>query len=370
MNNNGKIHRRSTIFAHPAAALGGAMIIAGGFLFTILLFMELASDTDNPYLGIVTFIVAPAIVIIGLMLFGLSIWLRIRRARRAGHRVRFNFRLDFSDPQYVRNLWLFLAFNAVFLVIVGYSGTRAFETTESVAFCGETCHQVMEPQYVTYHNSPHARVACVDCHIGPGATFWVRSKIDGMRQVAAVALDSFERPIPTPVHDLRPAQATCEGCHWPQQFYDNKLVSRTYFRSDEENSPWTIQLLMRIGGNNARIPAEGGVHFHMLGENRIEYEAGDFKRQTINWVKATNASGETRLYRNQDAEVESSPEAPAGPVRNFDCMDCHNRPSHIFLGSRVTGKSISNRQQKPWARSTARTSSRKCTPTTVPGSPT
>lgn len=322
---------RSTLFAHPLAALGGGMVIAGGFLFVMLLFMELASADDNPYLAIVTFIAAPGIVVLGLMLFGVSAWVRVRRARRQGRKVRFNLSLDLSDPLYVRSLWLFLGITAVLLVIVGYTGTRAYETTESVAFCGETCHQVMEPQYVTYHNSPHARVACVDCHIGPGADFWVRSKIDGMRQVVAVTLDTFKRPIPTPVHNLRPAQQTCEGCHWPQQFYGSKLVSRTYFRSDEANSPWTIQLLMQIGGDNPRVPDQGGVHWHMLSDNIVEYEAADAKRQSINWVKVTNRDGETVIYRNQEAEHESSPEAPAGEVRSFDCMDCHNRPSHIFL---------------------------------------
>jgi hypothetical protein len=113
-------------------------------------------------------------------------------------------------------------------------------------------------------------------------------------------------------------------------------VSRTYFRSDEDNTPWSVHLLMRIGGDNARIPTEGGVHWHMLSENHIEYEASDPKRQTINWVKVSNRDGQTALYRNQDADVESSPEAPAGEIRGFDCMDCHNRPSHIFMAPAVS----------------------------------
>ncbi|MCB1702558.1 MAG: NapC/NirT family cytochrome c [Halioglobus sp.] len=325
-----------TLYRHPLAAVGGAMVIAGGFLFTVLLILDLSTAGENPYLEIVTFIAAPAIVVLGLMLFGLSAWLQVRAARRAGQSVRFNLRIDMSDPTYVKSLWMFLGLSAVLLVIAGYSGTRAFETMESVAFCGEACHAVMEPQYVTYHNSPHARVTCVDCHIGPGASFWVRSKIDGMRQLVAVARDSYDRPIPTPVHNLRPAQATCEGCHWPQQFYGSKLLQRTYYRSDEANSPWSIQLLVQIGGDNPRVPAEGGIHWHMLGENTIEYEAADAKRQTINWVKSTSRTGETTIYRNQDVDIDSSPEAPGGEVRHFDCMDCHNRPSHIFLPPAVS----------------------------------
>ena len=93
----------------------------------------------------------------------------------------------------------------------------------------------MGPQNVTYHNSPHARVPCVECHIGPGTGFWVRSKIDGVRQVVATATDSFERPIPTPVVSLRPAQETCEECHWPAQFFGQKLITHNYYQTDENS---------------------------------------------------------------------------------------------------------------------------------------
>jgi len=334
VNNNQDQQR--TLFRHPLAAIGGALVISGGAFFAVLLLLDLTSGEENPYLSLATFLVAPAVVILGLVCYAVAAWLQVRAAHRAGEKVHLTLRIDTSDPLYMRNLWLFLGISAVLLVITGYGGTRAYETMESVTFCGETCHEVMSPQFVTYQSSPHARVACVECHIGPGATFWVRSKIDGLRQVWRVATDSFERPIPTPVHNLRPAQATCEGCHWPKQFYGSKLVSRTYFRSDEANSPWSIQLLLKIGGDNPRVPGQGGIHWHMLGDNVVEYEAADPKRQIINWVKVTNGEGKTTVYRNQEAETESGPDAPAGEVRRFDCLDCHNRPSHIFLPPAVS----------------------------------
>ena len=234
---------RRTVFRHPLAAVGGALFVAGGFFFVILLLLDLTGETDNPYRSLVTFIIAPAIITFGIVLFLISVWLQVRDARNKGEKVKFRLSIEPTDPTYVKNLWLFLGLCAGLLFIVGYSGTRAFEATETVTFCGEACHTVMEPQNVTYHNSPHARVKCVDCHIGPGASFWVKSKMDGLRQVYATALDTYSRPIETPVHNLRPAQETCEECHWPQQFYGTKMVSRTYYRSDEENSPWTINLL-------------------------------------------------------------------------------------------------------------------------------
>jgi ribosomal protein S27E len=321
---------RRTLYRHPIAAIGGAMIIAGGFLFAMLLLLDLTAGDENPYRAMATFIFAPSIVIIGLLIFGWSALLQVRAARARGEKVKFNLRIDFSDPLYVRNLWLFLGLSALLLVIAGYTGTRAFESTESVAFCGETCHSVMKPQYVTYQHSAHARVKCVDCHIGPGATFWVKSKIDGARQIFATMLETYPRPIPTPVHDLRPARETCEGCHWPDQFYGSKLVSKTYYQTDEKNSPWTINLLMKIGGANPRIPAEGGIHWHMLSETRVEYSAADYKRQQILQVRSIDPSGETRTYNNS-ALADVEPPAGNAGMREFDCMDCHNRPSHIFL---------------------------------------
>jgi hypothetical protein len=188
----------------------------------------------------------------------------------------------------------------------------------------------MDPQNVTYANGPHARVPCVDCHIGPGGSFWVKSKIDGIRQLVATATNSFDRPIHTPVQSLRPAQQTCEGCHWPEQFFGQKLVNRTYYRTDEANTPWTISLLLNVGGGNPRTGELEGIHWHMLSANDVEYIATDEKREEIPWVRVTNTeTGEVTVYSDADEDIPD-PANPDTEVRLFDCMDCHNRPSHSF----------------------------------------
>jgi len=330
--------RKRTLFRHPLAAVGGAIFLSGGALFLLLLMIDITSGVDNPYRALVTFVITPFIITIGFGLFLLSIWIQVRSARRRGEKISFNLSIDPSDPAYVRNLWLFLGLTGVLVVAVIYSGTKAYDATDSVAFCGQTCHVVMEPQHVTYHNSAHARVPCVECHIGPGATFFVKSKIDGTRQLFATALNSFSRPIETPVHNLRPAQETCEGCHWPQQFYGEKMVTKTYYRTDEDNSPWTVKLLVKIGGGNPRTGKLEGIHWHMIGSNRIEYVAADAKRQEINWVRMISPDGDTTVYQDPD---EDSPDFddPTTEIRRFDCMDCHNRPSHNFLAP-ATGMNL------------------------------
>lgn len=324
------IRPRRTLFRHPLAAVGGALFAAGGALFFVLLLIEFSSHSDNPYRSLVTFIAAPFVITLGFVLFLLSIWLQVRAARHRGERVRFNLTIDPTDPRYRRNLGLFLGLTAVLVVAVVYSGTKAYDATDSVVFCGQTCHTVMEPQSVTYHNSPHARVPCVECHIGPGASFWVRSKIDGTRQLIATTFNTYSRPIETPIRNLRPAQQTCEECHWPNQFYGEKLVTRTYYRTDEANSPWTINLLVKIGGGNPRTGKLEGIHWHMIVSNTIEYIAADRKRQVIPWVRHITAAGDTIIYTDPDAPPPDLND-PKTEIRRFDCIDCHNRPSHRFL---------------------------------------
>jgi nitrate/TMAO reductase-like tetraheme cytochrome c subunit len=325
---NGERERRS-LYRHPLAAVGGALIVTGVFAFILLSAVDIAVEAENPYRSLVTFVAAPAIVMLGLILFLIAARIQVVAARRRGERVRFMLRVEPSDPRYMRNLWIFLVLTIMFLAVVGWSGFKAYETTDSVSFCGESCH-VMDPQNVTYANGPHARVPCVDCHIGPGGSFWVKSKIDGIRQVYKTLTNSYDKPIKTPVESLRPAQQTCEGCHWPEQFFGQKLTNRTYYRTDEANSPWTISLLLNVGGGNPRTGQLEGIHWHMLSANDVEYIATDDKRQEIPWVRVTNTeTGEVTTYADPDAEIPD-PEDPETEVRLFDCMDCHNRPSHSF----------------------------------------
>ncbi len=328
---SGVLRETRTLYQHPLAAVGGALIVGGVLGFIVLFFFDFFSPGENPYRSLVTFIAIPAIIILGVLIFLISIRIQVVRARRRGEHVRFLLRIEPSDPRYMRNLWLFLGLSALFVTLAAFSGFKAYETTDSVAFCGSACHDVMGPQDVTYLNGPHARVLCVDCHIGPGGSFWVKSKIDGIRQVLAVATDSYDRPIHTPVTSLRPAQETCEGCHWPQQFLGQKLITKNYFRTDENNSPWTISLLMNIGGGNPRTGRLEGIHWHMLSEQKVEYIATDEQRQDIAWVRVTDASGQdVAVFSDPNVDIPD-PEAETTEVRTFDCMDCHNRPSHDFL---------------------------------------
>jgi ribosomal protein S27E len=69
----------------------------------------------------------------------------------------------------------------------------------------------------------------------------------------------------------------------------------------------------------------------MLTANTVEYIASDEKRQEISWVRVTKADGDVEVFRNGEMDGIDDPSSANAEVRRFDCMDCHNRPSHVFL---------------------------------------
>jgi hypothetical protein len=183
----------------------------------------------------------------------------------------------------------------------------------------------MEPEYVTYLDSAHCRVACVDCHIGTGAESFLRAKINGVGQLVHYVRGDYSRPVPTPVADLAPAAETCEGCHWPEKYLGTKLIVKPRFREDEEVSAATDVLLMRTGGTRADGESVG-IHWHVHPEAIVEYVARDAERMDIPWVRVRQPGKPERVFTREGADRAQ----PAGELRRMDCNDCHNRSAHPF----------------------------------------
>jgi nitrate/TMAO reductase-like tetraheme cytochrome c subunit len=184
----------------------------------------------------------------------------------------------------------------------------------------------MKPEWVTYTHSPHAKVACAECHIGKGASWYVRSKLSGTYQLYATMADKYPRPIPTPVKNLRPAQETCEECHWPQKFVGNLERTFSYFLGDETNTPFTVRMLMKVGGGDPTHGPMEGIHWHMNVGNRIEYIATDEARHKIPWIRVTDSQHVVTEYR----APKFTNDVDRSAIRVMDCMDCHNRPAHRY----------------------------------------
>jgi hypothetical protein len=212
---------------------------------------------------------------------------------------------------------------------MAWASYQGFHYTESTAFCGQTCHVPMEPEFTAHQDSAHARVPCAECHVGQGAGWYVRSKLSGARQLLAVATGNYSRPVPTPIAHLRPARDTCETCHWPEKFFGAKLLQLPHFRYDEANTAEQVTLTLKTGGGSRAHGKSQGIHWHMVVDNVVTYAALDEKLQVIPWVKVRRSNGSEAVYVARDRKVPQA-KLDSLPRRTMDCMDCHNRPAHTF----------------------------------------
>jgi len=320
-------HKLRLLLRNPISLAGVALaLVSLGniFLFSLIGFI---AERPSPYIGILAYMVAPGFLICGLLLIAVGAW-RERR-KKAGEAPLYP-RIDLNDPGQRSAVLSFGAFLVAFVMLSGAGSYKAYEFTDSVQFCGQTCHSVMKPEFTAYQLSPHARVGCVECHVGSGATWYVKSKLSGTRQVFAAMFNTFPRPIPTPVHNLRPAQETCEECHWPKKFYGAQLKVFTHYASDEKNTPRQIRMLIKTGGGDPATGAPEGIHWHMNIANQIDYVAADEKRQIIPYIHIKDMWGRVTEYYAQDSTLSKDQVAKASRHR-MDCVDCHNRPTHIYV---------------------------------------
>jgi nitrate/TMAO reductase-like tetraheme cytochrome c subunit len=220
----------------------------------------------------------------------------------------------------------FLALGGIFVLFLLFlGGLFAWDYTNSSYFCGTTCH-TMPPHYESYLRSPHARVACVECHIGR-TSFGVqitRKAVDA-QFVWAYATGQYEFPLHA--KGLQPARESCEKCHWPEKFSWDTVRQLREFTPDENNSEVTTNLVMKTGGGTERQGLGRGIHWHI--ENPIDFAYTDDLTQDIPWIQVTNPDGTQTVYT--DIENPLTPEQLAAlPTRRMDCIDCHNRVSHTF----------------------------------------
>ena len=317
-------------------SLAGVIIVTTATVFWLFLLpVTLRGETTSPYIGILVFLGLPAPFFAGLIMIPLGIWLKRRREGRAGIYPPDFPTLSWGNFELRKLTYFFGATTVLNLAIASQVTYGAINYMDGVTFCGQTCHTVMQPEYTAYQNSPHSRVDCVKCHIGPGAGWFVKSKLSGVGQVIAVTFHTYPTPIPTPVHNLRPARETCEQCHWPQKYGEDRLKVIPKYASDETNTLTKTVLLMKIGGGNKGI----GIHGTHLGPGvTITYGHSDEARQNIPWVKYDNNGKET-VYAASDAK----PDGAGLTMRTMDCMDCHNRPAHSYdLPERGVDKAMNN----------------------------
>jgi len=315
----------------PISIVGMALTTISAAVFLIVFFADLFGFHTNPYLGILFFLVLPGIFLVGLTLIPLGAWIERRRRARGRPASDVHWpRVDLNDPIHRRTAVIIFAVTMANIIIVSLAAYRGVEYMDSPQFCGQVCHTVMKPEFSAYQDSAHSRVACVQCHIGPGASWFARSKVSGLRQVLAVSFHTYSRPIPSPVQNLRPARDTCEQCHWPEKFHGDKIRRIVEYGEDDKNTESVTTLQVHFGGGSERLGLAQGIHWHMNVANEVEYIATDDKRQVIPWVRVKDRTGAVREFTADGATPD---QIAKGERRRMDCMDCHNRPSHAMAAT-------------------------------------
>ncbi len=316
---------------NPFSAAGAFLALVSALLMLFFLSFQFIQEEVSPYLGIIIYLIIPPFLLVGLILIPVGMIRRKRLIERLGEAPAPQWpHIDLNVKTHRNAFFVFTIGTIVFALIGVVGGYQAYHYTESVGFCGEVCHTVMKPEHVAYSNSPHARVSCSACHVGEGAGWYAKSKLSGAYQVYAATFNKYPRPIPTPIENLRPAQETCEKCHWPEKFFGGQQRQFNHYIYDEENTAWPINLLIKTGGGDPKTGQTAGIHWHMNIGFTVEYIARDERRQDIPWIRATDhETGRVTIYQDGDNPLSDEEIKNAKP-RVMDCMDCHNRPSHKF----------------------------------------
>jgi nitrate/TMAO reductase-like tetraheme cytochrome c subunit len=304
---------------HWLSLVGAALVTTAGISWLFVLPMQIRGHTSNPYVGIVVFLILPAVFFAGLALIPIGMYLRKRRVRMA-------LESGFDRQAALRRLAWFLVVTTLLNVIIGTQFTyRAVTYMGTPQFCGQACHS-MSLEFAAYLNSPHARVECVECHVAPGAAGWLASKTAGIRQLFETVAKTYPRPIPGAMESNRlvPATETCENCHWPQKFGSVRLRLITHYAEDEQNTRTQTVLLMLVGGSKF-----AGIHGKHFGPGvHIRFAASDAKRQAIPWVEFQDTT--TGAIEAFMSEGSTSDSVKALAKYEMQCVDCHNRPTHTF----------------------------------------
>jgi nitrate/TMAO reductase-like tetraheme cytochrome c subunit len=298
--------------------------------FVLLELARAAGAFTNAYGGLITYLTLPLLFVIGLVLLPIA-WVRQKKATGLStpELIERQFspaekRLPFYQSPLLMSILGLTALNVVFLV---GASSRMLSFMDTPHFCGTACHSVMHPEWVTYQDSPHARVQCVDCHVGQGIEAIIDSKLNGMWQIISVTFGLYEKPIPTPVRQLRPAQETCEQCHWPSKFYGQRLKEIVRYDTDSASTPLYTTLALKVDAG--AVPHESGIHWHIAEHNEVRYVSVNDDREVMIWVEMLQPDGSYKRFVNEDLDMTVMSDV-SDAYRVLDCVDCHNRATHVY----------------------------------------
>ena len=312
-----------SLVRHPLAVAGALITATSTVVFLAMIVATMIGLFDNPYAGLVVFVAVPAVLILGMILVPVGMWLQRRKLARHPETANEWPVWDFGVARVRRVVLLFAAFATLIAAIALVAGYGSLHYMESPTFCGQACHTPMRTQFMAWQAGPHARIACVNCHVGEGARGMVQAKLAGTRQLMHVVTNSVPRPVPPGAdvpfggHEL-----TCGRCHQPMKIPGDVVRIKREYAEDEQNTETMTVLLMHVGRANE---TGRSIHWHADPSTRIEFASADHARQTISYVKVTSPNGQVKEYFADGAAGKT---VQADALRTMDCVDCHNMVGH------------------------------------------
>jgi hypothetical protein len=213
------------------------------------------------------------------------------------------------------------------LAVVGVVGIVGWEYSNSNAFCASVCHGVHPEESLNHLAGSHARVNCVECHMGRNSTLHLMALKPTHAKELWGMIVGYERPITSST--LRPAREACEACHWPQNEHHDSIVVRKRYGTDPASSENAYRLVLHTtAGVDRETPWKvSGIHWHIA--NDVEFVSPDPQRRTIPWVQVRKPDGTKVTYFDTESKL-SKAELDKLEPRRIECFDCHNQVGHPF----------------------------------------
>ncbi len=210
-------------------------------------------------------------------------------------------------------------------IIFGVIAIQVWEYSNSVPFCANFCHDVHPEEIHAFEDSYHGSIKCVECHMGRVGTLQnIVLKASHFRHLPEVIFDTYDRPLES--ETMRPANESCELCHYPPAFHGDTVREIRNYQPDEMNTLERVYLILKTASGDRSRGLDGGIHWHIM--NPVEFVV-DEENGNIPWVRTTLPDGRTVEYVDATRPISETVLANS-EVHTMDCVDCHNRVGHPF----------------------------------------
>src|ERR1035441_2996059 len=123
------------LYKNPISLIGMALAAVAFANILFLFFLDAFSHVSSPYVGILAYMVAPAIMIVGLVMIPVGMIIeRRRRLHEVGHPPHFA-KFDLNNPAQRSAAAFALSFVVIFALMSAVGSYKAYEFTDSVQFC-------------------------------------------------------------------------------------------------------------------------------------------------------------------------------------------------------------------------------------------